>query len=484
MTNSEGGKKPFYITTTLPYVNSRPHIGHALEFIRADAIARYKRLMGHEVFFNTGTDEHGTKIHQKAEEEGIDTQKFVDQNAEHFKALTEKLDISYDKFIRTTDEDHKKAAQEFWNRCKENGYIYKKEYSGLYCVGCEMFLTEKELVNGECPHHPGKKLETVSEENYFFKFSEFSNDLEKYYTDNPEFVIPEGRFNEMKALVKNGLEDFSVSRIKEKMPWGVPVPDDDEQVMYVWFDALVNYVSTLGWPNEDGDFKKFWVEGETVQICGKDNTQHQSARWQAMLKSVELPYTDKVLVNGFITSGGQKMSKSLGNVIDPIEVVDEYGTDALRYFVLRELHPSEDSDFTLEKFKEAYNANLANGIGNLTNRILKLSEDYLEGPVDVSSRLRLFDPFIEELDKYNYQKAIDLLWQGIGMLDEQIQRDEPFKVVKEDLEKGKKIIEELVLGLADVAYHLQPFLPETAEKMFEAIKANKKPETPLFKRVE
>jgi methionyl-tRNA synthetase len=472
----------FYITTTLPYVNSKPHIGFALEVIRADAIARYKRLMGYDVFFNTGTDEHGTKIHQTAQEKGIDTQEFVDQNAEAFKVLKEKLNLSYDKFIRTTDKEHKEAAVEFWEKCKEAGFIYKKNYTGLYCIGCEMFVTEKELVNDECPHHPGKKPDNLSEENYFFKFSEFTDDLKKYYKDNPEFVIPNSRFNEMKALVDGGLEDFSISRIKEKMPWGVSVPGDDEQVMYVWFDALVNYISTLGWPNEEGDFKKFWLDGETVQICGKDNTQHQSARWQAMLKSIGLPYTNTVLVNGFVTSNGQKMSKSVGNVIDPNEIVDEYGADALRYFVLRELHPTEDSDFTDEKFKEAYNANLANGVGNLTNRILKLAEDHLDSPVDVSSRLRFFDPFMEAFDKYDYASAIDMLWKGVGILDEQIQKEEPFKVVKVDLEKGKKLIEELVLGLADVAYHLQPFLPETADKMFEAIKENKKPETPLFER--
>lgn len=481
--------KNFYITTTLPYVNAKPHIGFAMEVIRADAIARYKKIRGFDVYFNTGTDEHGIKILQKAKEEGKSTQDFVDENSNHFKILKEKLNLSYDtdeidgRFIRTTDEDHKLAAQEFWKKCQEAGFIYKKKYTGLYCVGCEMFLTEKGLVDGECPDHSGKKLEEISEENYFFKFSEFGDDLLKYYDENPKFIVPESRLNEMKSFIKSGLEDFSISRMKEKLPWGVSVPGDEDQVMYVWFDALVDYISTLGWPDDaEGKFKKYWEDGETVQICGKDNTQHQAVRWQAMLHSVGLPYSNKILVNGFINSCGKKMSKSVGNVIDPIEIIDEYGTDALRYYVLRELHPHEDSDFTHEKFKEAYNANLVNGVGNLTNRILKLAEDYLEGPVDIEESKKFYKQYTDPFDEYNFQGAIDGVWAGVKMLDEQIQYDEPFKVVKTDLERGKEMITELVKGLATVAYHLKPLLPETADKIFKAIEENKKPVVPMFER--
>lgn len=482
-------KKPFYITTTLPYVNSTPHVGFAMEVIRADAIARYKKQSGHDVYFNTGTDEHGIKIHQKAQELGKDTQAFVDENAQAFKDLKEKLNLSYDteeidgRFIRTTDEDHKLAAQAFWTKCKENGFIYKKNYKGLYCVGCEMFVTEKELVNGECPNHPGTKPQEIEEENYFFKFSEFGDELLKYFEENPTFVTPEGRLNEMKAMIKNGLEDFSISRLKEKLPWGVGVPDDENQVMYVWFDALVDYISTLGWPEDkDGKFKKYWEEGEVVQICGKDNTQHQSLRWQAMLKAAGLPYSNRILVNGFITSGGQKMSKTLGNVINPNDIVDEYGTDALRYYVLRELSPNEDSDFTMERFKEAYTANLVNGIGNLTNRIMKLAEDYLEEPVDVSDKQKFFTQYSEPFDNFDYRIAIDGTWDGIKYVDEKIQKEEPFKVVKEDLERGKEMIKELVGHLAEVEYHLRPFLPDASEKIRKAIAENKKPTEPIFAR--
>ncbi len=473
------GKTPFYITTTLPYVNSKPHIGFAMEIIRADAVARYKRLLGHDVFFNTGTDEHGTKIYQKAKEENKDTQKFVDENAENFKKLKETLNLSFNKFIRTTDIEHKEKAQEFWKRCKDNGFIYKKNYKGLYCVGCEMFITEKDLVDGKCPLHPDRSPEIVEEENYFFAYSKFEEKLLELYKKE-DFVFPSFRLNEIRNFVKSGLEDFSISRIKEKMPWGISVPDDDKHVMYVWFDALVNYVSTLGWPDSD-DYKMYWEGGTTVQYCGKDNLQQQAARWQAMLLSVGLKTTDHIIVDGFITSGGQKMSKSLGNVIDPAEIVNEYGTDALRYYLLRELSPFEDSDFTKEKFKEAYNANLANGLGNLASRIMKMSEDNLDKPIDRPENIDFPDEYKKSIEKYDFQKTCDYIWQRIGVLDEKIQKTEPFKLVKKDREKGIEVISELVFDLYCIAELLQPIIPNTSDKIKEAVINNIKPES-LFKR--
>ncbi len=271
-------KKPIYITTTLPYVNAKPHVGFAMEVIRADVLARYHRLQGREVFFNTGTDEHGMKIHQKAAEEGKNTQQFLDDLVVHFKSLEDKLNLSYDNFIRTTDPDHKAAAQVFWKTCADKGYIYKKKYKGLYCIGCEMYVTEKDLVDGKCKHHPKQTPEEIEEENYFFKYSDFSQDLLKLFKKKKNFVVPQWRLKEIRNFVEGGLEDFSISRLKNKMPWGVPVPGDDEHVMYVWFDALVNYISTLGWPEDSDNFKKFWKKGEKIQYCGKDNLQHQSAR--------------------------------------------------------------------------------------------------------------------------------------------------------------------------------------------------------------
>src|SRR3989344_718766 len=353
----------FYITTTLPYVNSNPHIGFALEIIQADAIVRFRRLLGDDVFYNTGTDEHGLKIFRKAEEQGVPPQEYTDEWADKFRKLEGLLNLDHPTFIRTTDKNHVLAAQAFWKICLDNGDIYKKNYQVKYCVGCELEKTESELVENRCAVHPSQELELIDEENYFFSFSKYEKALLEYYESNPEFVIPNYRFNEIKEFVKSGLEDFSISRIKEKMPWGVPVPGDEQHVMYVWFDALINYISTLGWPEDTATFEKYWgiiPSPKGLQLAGKDQIRQQAAMGQAMLISADLASTRQIAIHGFITVNGQKMSKSIGNVIDPLAIVDEYGIDALRYFLARHVHPFEDSDFTMEKFKEAYNANLAN----------------------------------------------------------------------------------------------------------------------------
>ncbi|KKS63057.1 MAG: Methionine-tRNA ligase [Candidatus Collierbacteria bacterium GW2011_GWD2_42_50] len=296
----------YYITTTLPYVNAEPHIGFAMEIVRADVMARLHRALGDDVFFNTGTDEHGQKIYQKAVELGIDPQKYCDESAAKFSVLKEALNLSYNSFVRTTDEHHIKAAQEFWKLCDAKGDIYKKNYKIKYCVGCELEKTDSDLVNGKCPIHPQMELEIREEENYFFRFSNYQERLLELYKNNPDFVQPDFRQNEMKIFVGGGLQDFSISRLKAKMPWGVEVPGDSEQVMFVWFDALVNYISSLGWPENKAKFKEYWPG---VQICGKDNLRQQTAMWQAMLMSAGLPTSKQIVVEGFITSGGAKMSK-------------------------------------------------------------------------------------------------------------------------------------------------------------------------------
>ena len=476
-------KKYFYITTTLPYVNAKPHIGFAIEIIRADVIARYQRQIGKTVFFNTGTDEHGVKIFQKAQEEGITAQELVDKNSQSFKDLLGTLNIQNDAFIRTTDERHQKAAQAFWIKCKEAGYIEKRTYTGVYCRGCELFKTERDLIDGKCVEHPTTPLEEISEENYFFKYSKFADTLLDLYKDK-DFVIPEFRLNEIKNQIKDGLEDFSISRVKEKMQWGIPVPGDDTQVMYVWFDALVNYISTLGWPDDMENFNKFWNHEDStiVQICGKDNLKQQTAMWQAMLASVSLPQSSHVILNGFITVDGQKMSKSLGNVIDPVEIVKEFGVDALRYFAIRELSPYEDSDFDSNRFKEAYNASLANGIGNLTNRILKMAEDNVSKDAIILSN-DLPAEYIEKMNQFNLHQASGFVWNSISELDKKIQETQPFKLVKTDPEAGQKIIIELVEKLNTIAHMLTPFIPEASEKILQAIQEHKKPETPIFNRI-
>ncbi len=482
-------KKPFYITTTLPYVNAEPHIGFAMELIRADIVARAKKLAGHEVFFNTGTDEHGLKIHQKALQAGIEPQAYVDQASAKFKEILAPLGIAEHEqgiifnFIRTTDPHHVKATQTFWMTVKENGYIYKKHYSTKYCVGCELEKTESELVNGHCPLHPLMELEIIEEENYFFKFSAFQKPLLELYEKNPALVIPDFRFNEIKAFVARGLEDFSISRLKEKMVWGVPVPDDDKHVMYVWFDALVDYISAIGWPDRSADFKKWWMDtGGVVQYCGKDNLRQQSAIWQAMLMAAGLPPSKTIVIDGFVTGeGGIKMSKSLGNTVDPLDIVKQYGTDALRYYVAREISPFEDSPFTMEHFKEAYNAHLANGIGNVTSRIMKMAEANIEKPVKTKDK-DLPGDYKSAFDNFDLQRGAHIIWHYISELDQRIQKDQPFSLVKEDPEKAKTIIVELVEGLHFVAVMLKPFLPNTSAAILKCISDNKMPAEPLFMR--
>lgn len=479
-------KNSFYITTTLPYVNAPLHMGHALEIVRADTIARYKKLIGYDVYFNTGTDEHGIKIYEKAKEKGMEVQDFVDQAFETFKNQIKMFGISEDAhFIRTTDEHHIKSAQEFWNRVNKNGYIYKKNYEAKYCVGCESEKTDSELNDkGECVDHPGVALKIIKEENYFFKYSAFQEKLLKFYDEHKDFVVPEFRFNEMKSFVSSGLQDFSISRLKDKMPWGISVPGDEGQVMYVWFDALVNYISTLGWPNQLENFEKYWIDGNPTQYCGKDNTRFQSAMWQAMLMASDVPNSHQIVVDGFITGeGGIRMSKTLGNVVDPRDIVSEYGTDALRYFLLREVSSFEDSPFTLERFKDAYNSGLANGLGNFSSRILTLSEKYLENCPEIPENT-ISQEFFDYLEKFDIQKATDCAWQQIQKLDKKIQETEPFKIVKKDKEKGKEMIKELVLELYTIAKMLNPLMPETSKKIQELIKENKKPTEPLFLRKE
>lgn len=484
-------KRPFYLTTTLPYVNADPHIGFALEVVQADIIARLKRLEGFDVFFNTGTDEHGLKIYKKAQEEGIDVQKYVDKYAKKFDNLKKALNLSYDAFIRTTDEHHLNATKEFWNRCLKNGDIYKKNYKVKYCVGCELEKTDSELVNNKCHEHPNRELEIIEEENYFFKFSKYQNALLNLYEKNPKFVIPDFRFNEIKSFVKNGLMDFSISRLKKKMPWGAPVPGDENQVMFVWFDALINYISTLGWPEDKEKFEKFWPG---IQFAGKDNLRQQSAMWQAMLLSAGLPTTKRIMIHGFIlTESGEKISKSAGNtgrITDPFYYFNEYGTDAVRYYLIRHVHPFEDTNFSPEKFKEGYNAGLANGLGNLVSRVVKMCVNYdVSVKVDElkniwetnsDSELKKYKSYFE---KFEFNKALDLIWNKIGEMDKKITDTQPFKLIKTDEKKAKEIISELVFDLYKIAKLLEPVMPETAQKIQKIIEDKKMPE-PLFLRKE
>lgn len=471
------GKK--YITTTLPYVNADPHIGFALEMVQADTIARYWSLTGQEVIFNTGTDEHGQKIYQNALKENKDPQTYCDEYASKFHNLKTALNLSYTNFIRTTDKNHIAAAQEFWNLCYKNGDIYKKSYKIKYCVGCELEKTESELVDSRCPIHPNLEIEIIEEENYFFRFSAYRDKLLKLYDENPDFIVPDYRLKEIKNFVEKGLEDFSISRLKSKMPWGVNVPNDPDHVMYVWFDALINYISTLGWPSSV--ITEWWGTREhpnTLQIAGKDNLRQQSAMWQAMLMSAELPPSKQIIIHGFITSDGQKMSKSLGNVINPFDVVKKYGTDAVRYYLLREIPTFEDGDFSWDRMQELYNNDLTNELGNTLSRITTLAEkDHLNQQINSIS----YSPEIGGLlSRYSFNSALERIWQDVKKLNKKIDEFSPWK---KEPEPRKDFLLKALLELNIIGQLLKPFLPSTADIIITATQgAIRKPQS-LFPRM-
>lgn len=470
-------KKPyFYLTTTLPYVNAEPHVGFGLEIVAADVICRYRREIGSQVIFNTGTDEHGQKIYEKALASNLDPQVYTDLYAAKFEDLKKLLNLSYTHFIRTTNPDHKKAAQEFWRICDANGSIYKKMYQVKYCIGCELEKQDSELVDGLCPLHPNQVLENRAEENYFFKFSAFQDDLLHLYAERPEFVKPEGKFKEIVSFVRGGLQDFSISRLKTKMPWGVPVPTDPNHVMYVWFDALVNYISTLGWPQAGTEYEQFWPG---VQICGKDNLRQQSAMWQAMLMAAKLPPSEQILINGFININGQKMSKSLGNVISPTELVKKYGLDGAR-FSLMFLGPiGTDMDTSWEKLDVAYTANLANGLGNLCSRLAKMAEKAsLSGQTAVLSRPLKYDKLMEN---FELKPALSLVLELITQADAFLSQEKPWT---KSGASQRKILQAALAKVILIASLLKPFMPDTSETILKHFGQKQITAlTPLFPRL-
>ncbi len=467
----------FYITTTLPYVNSDPHIGFGLEITEADVVARYQRMLGKKVFFNTGTDEHGQKILKKSQENKIGPQTYADRQVISFEKLKNILNLSYNNFVRTTDEDHIKSAQEFWKIVFENDDIYKANYEIKYCVGCELEKTESELVDGNyCPLHPDQKLEIRKEENYFFKFSKYQQALLDFYEKNPEFVKPAGKMKEIKSFVKQGLKDFSISRLKSKMPWGIEVPNDPDHVMYVWFDALVNYISALDWPQEKNQFERYWPG---IQLAGKDNLRQQAAMWQAMLMSAGLPNSRRILINGFISVEGEKMSKSQGNVIRPDEMKVRYGTDATRYLLISLGTFTNDMDVSWDKFDERYTADLSNAIGNLCSRVAKMA-------ADEKLKLELPDPkwsqkYQDFMEEYQLSAALDWILEQVKETDQYLSETKPWKLSGED---KVSILRAAVERIRTIGLHLQPFMPETGSQILSHFDGNIKALDPLFPRLD
>jgi len=478
--------KKFYITTSIAYVNSEPHIGFALESVQADVLARYYRQLGREVFFLTGTDEHGSKIQRTAEADHKDTQEFVDELSEKFKGLKGALNLSWDNFIRTTDQkNHWPVAQEIWNKLFDAGDLYKKKYGGYYCVGCESFKTGKDIVDGKCVIHK-KDLEFIEDENWFFKLLKYTKEIEKKIKSDELKIIPETRKNEILSLLKEGLEDVSFSRSKKHLEWGIPVPNDDSQVMYVWADALTNYISGYGLnakaspDHSKSDLRgiKEWKKHPAdVHMIGKDISRFHTAIWPAMLLSGNLPLPKSIFVHGFITSNGEKMSKSMGNVIDPYELAKKYGTDPVRYYLLREIPSSEDGDFSYEKFEERYNGDLANGLGNFAARVSTLASKEAEISGKISKEVKEKIDDVEKMVKqkiedFKFNEALASVWDLIKFGDRYVNENKPWA---KDLPKEKKeeVLYDLVSILGKTAELLVPFLPETAGKILAAIRSEK-----------
>lgn len=473
--------KRLYVTTAIAYANANPHIGHAFEYVLADAYVRYSKQL-QDVYFVTGMDEHGQKIEQKAQAEGVPVQAFVDTYARSFKDLDRELGVSYDFFVRTSDKKrHYVGAEKLWGVLVARGDLEKRSYKALYCVGCEGFKTEKDLnEKGECPDHL-KVPELVEEENYFFKLSKYTKVIQEKILSKELEIVPNGRRNEVLALLDRGLEDVSFSRPVSKVSWGIPVPGDDTQVMYVWCDALSNYITALGYGYDSFD-KELW--GNTVHVIGKDILRFHAAIWPGMLLSAGLPLPKKILVHGHITSGGQKMSKSLGNVINPRDVLEMFqgvagdlAGEVARFILLHEIPSFEDGDMTLDSIKTSYTAYLANGIGNLTSRVMKMATS---NAVTLSQQKMV--TFTE--DSVDMNANLKQVMNRMRTLDEYIATNEPFKVVKVDETKGKEMLLRCLEELDLLARELSPYMPETSKRIGRCISENKMPEKPLFGRLQ
>jgi len=465
--------KKVFVSTSIPYVNAAPHLGHALEFVQADAIARRHRSLGDKVFFLSGSDENSLKNVQSAEKAGVPVKVLVEENFNKFFQLKELLNLSFDEFIRTTEERHLKGSQKLWKACEKD--IYKKNYSGLYCVGCEEFYKEEELENGLCPEHKTKP-ELVEEENYFFKLSKYQERLKEIIEKDEVKIIPETRKNEVLSFINSGLQDFCISRSSERARgWGIEVPNDSTQKMWVWFDALSNYINALGYGSDDeSKFNEFWQGSDArLHVIGKGILRFHAVYWLAMLLSAKLSLPKAIFVHGYITVGGQKMSKSIGNVINPKDLVLKYGTDGVRYFLLREIPATGDGDFSVEKFEKRYNSDLASGLGNLFSRTVTM---VVKAGLDKDFEIRPKDAFLDKVGEIKkkisdnfiqFNETLSDIWGLVAFCDKYIDEEKPWEI--KDIEKQKEVFSNLLLSLSSISQMLEPFLPQASLKMKEQL---------------
>ena len=463
-----------YITTAIPYVNGVPHIGHAMDYCLADTCARYQKLIGNNVRFQAGTDEHGNKIFLKAKDTGVPVEEYVAENAKKFQEFIHKLGVEYTDFIRTTDEDHERLCQEIWKRLKD--HIYSSKYEGWYCTGCERYITNKEYEenNGVCPDHQ-KPYERLEEENYYLRISDFKDEIREKIESDELLILPEFRKREILKLLEDS-PDVSISRPKSQLTWGVPVPDDDTQVMYVWIDALANYITVLGFPEKD--ISDWWPA--TAEFVGKDILRFHAIIWPAMLLGLGLPVPKTLVSHGMVLADGQKMSKSIGNVVDPLEVLDKHGLDAMRYYFLRHIDTFADSDFTWEKFEDAYNNELANDLGNLVQRLATLANK--NGIKAGKYEIKLLKEYTDLMDNFEFSKAFDFVWEKVQSINRRIDEDKPWVLAKAgETKKLEKCMGEMIHDLVSVAHMLRPFIPDTAKKIEEVFNGEiVPPKTPLF----
>jgi len=490
--------KTFYITTAISYVNGVPHLGHAYESILTDVMARYKRLDGYDVKFLTGTDEHGEKVAKTAEDNGMEPRAFADKNSAEFQAMTKQLNISNDDFIRTTQDRHYKSSQAIWQKLHDKGDIYMGKYEGWYSVREEAYFTEDELTtadNGQKFTQLGTEAEWVEEESYFFKLSNYTDLLLDYYKNHAGFIMPESRRNEVISFVSQdgGLRDLSVSRYKDRLKWGIPVPDDEDHVMYVWLDALTNYITGVGYPDDKStEFQKFWPAD--YHVIGKDITRFHAIYWPAFLMAADLPLPKHIFAHGFINVGGIKMSKSIGNVVSPDDLIETYGLDQTRYFLMREVSHGQDGNFSHEQAVRRINADLANGLGNLAQRTLSMIHKNCEAAIPESGDLteedqrimtQIYETMIprirQRLEGLRFNDALADIWSYISECDAYIDAQAPWKLKKEDPERMKTVLYIMAECIRCITIAVQPVMPESAAKILDQLKSPE--DTRLFSHI-